>query len=252
MNAVVRKFLPRGLGARRVLAGPLKGARLVTSWHDYPAGIMGRTERALLAWFRTNARPGQTWLDVGAHYGYTALALSRLVGPTGRVLAFEPVIASAGCIARTRRLNQLPQLTVIPFGLGAPETLTSLRLPATRGMVDSTIDAADDTLCETIQVARFDWLWPMINGGLGAIHGIKIDVQGLELEVLRGMQQALCQQRPKLVVEFHRGVDRATVLDLLRASGYQAAGIPIESDSQAPTPTTDLADDRSYEFLANT
>src|SRR2546421_957839 len=102
---------------------------MVVSWHDYPAGITGRTERALLAWFRENVNKNETWLDVGAHYGYTAIALSRLVGDNGRVFAFEPVVATAGCIAQTRNLNRLSQLTVVPFGLGAPDTLTVLKLP---------------------------------------------------------------------------------------------------------------------------
>jgi hypothetical protein len=53
------------------------------------------------------------------------------------------------------------------------------------------------------------------------------------------------------VVEFHRGVDRSVVLDLLRASGYQAEAVPIEPHGQSPTATTELADDRSYEFLPN-
>ena len=76
----------------------LRGAWLVTSWHDYPAGLAGRTERALLEWFAQNVHQGETWLDVGAHYGYTTIALGRLVGSHGRVFTFEPVPA-------TRRLR---------------------------------------------------------------------------------------------------------------------------------------------------
>src|SRR6266498_583467 len=110
----LQQFLPRSIGSRRILAGPLRGHSLVTSWHDYPAAILGRTERHLLDWFSERASAGETWLDIGAHYGYTAIALCRLVGPTGRVYAFEPMVASAGCIARTRGLNGFRQLTVVP------------------------------------------------------------------------------------------------------------------------------------------
>src|SRR5437870_13466498 len=103
----VRRFLPKSIAPQSILAGPLQGASIFTSWHDYPGAILGTTERALLDWFRRDVSPGETWLDIGAHYGYTAIALSRLVGPAGRVFAFEPVLATAGCIARTRELNQL-------------------------------------------------------------------------------------------------------------------------------------------------
>ena len=121
------------------MAGPLLGAWLVTSWHDYPAGLSGRTERPLLDWFATHVRPGDTWLDVGAHYGYTTFALGRLVGAGGRVFAFEPVTASAGCVDQGRALNGLSQVTVLPFGLGTVESLGVRHLPMTRGMADSTL-----------------------------------------------------------------------------------------------------------------
>ena len=68
----------------------------MTSWHDYSAGLTGRTERGVLDWSGQYVRPGETWLDVGAHYGYAAFALARLVGPSGRVSTVEPVAATAG------------------------------------------------------------------------------------------------------------------------------------------------------------
>ncbi|HEY6210465.1 MAG TPA: hypothetical protein VIW28_15495, partial [Gemmatimonadales bacterium] len=118
-TAHIRWLMPRAIRPHRILAGPLRGRTIVTSWHDYPGAILGRTERALLRWFERNVKAGETWLDAGAHYGYTAIALSELVGRSGRVFAFEPVLATAGHLARTRALNDLPQLIVVPFGLGA-------------------------------------------------------------------------------------------------------------------------------------
>jgi FkbM family methyltransferase len=230
----------------RILAGPLRGARIVTSWHDYPASIMGRTERDLLDWFQHNVKPGETWLDVGAHYGYTAIALSQLVGPSGRVFAFEPVVSTAGCVAQTRSLNGLTQATVVPCGLGAPESLAYLKLPLERGMADRTLTTDAERGWESIQIARLDWLWPRLNGGIDAVHGMKIDVQSMEIEALRGMEGLLQRQHPKLVVELHAGVDRSTVLDLLARAGYQTRGCAIE-----PQVGADLKDNHSYAFVAN-
>src|SRR6185295_14641441 len=136
LKAVVRSLLPRAIRPRRIRGGPLRGSWLVTSWHDYPAGLTGRTERPLLDWFAAHVRPGETWLDVGAHYGYTAFALARLVGSTGRVFAFEPMPATAGCIDQARALNQFKNVTVLPYGLGHGETLETRRLPTIRGMAD--------------------------------------------------------------------------------------------------------------------
>lgn len=243
----LRHILPRSIDQRRILGGPLRGMTLVTSWHDYPAAILGRTERALLEWFRRNARPGETWLDIGAHYGYTAIALCGLVGPEGRVYAFEPLPASAGHVNETRRLNSLRQLSVIPMGLGLTTSLEVRRLSTVRGMIDSTLPSADWE--ENVVVARFDWLWPLISGRDLTFHGIKIDVQGMELEVLQGMRGSLRSFQPRVALEFHKGVDRQAILCTLAECGYGMPGTPIEPVAGEATPR--YLDNRSYAFEAS-
>src|SRR3954453_7754436 len=161
LTTMLRPWLSSRRRSHRILSGPLRGSRIVTSWHDYPAGIVGITERPLLAWLAKHVGRGETWLDVGAHYGYTAIALSRLVTSTGRVFAFEPMSATADCLVQMRGLNALAHLTVVPQGLGAPESVETLHLPCTRGMADLTIAASETST--TISVARFDWLWPQIS-----------------------------------------------------------------------------------------
>jgi FkbM family methyltransferase len=240
-KAALRRLLSRRVKDHRVLFGHLRGARLVTSWHDYPGGLLGRTEKPLLEWFNRNVGASETWLDVGAHYGYTAIALSRLVGDTGRVFAFEPVLATAGCIARTRELNQLHNLTVVPFALDGGGNPRTAELPTTRGMADSTI--AREGWSERILTVSLDALWPSLCGGYSRVDGIKIDVQGMELAALLGMREILSRQRPKLVVELHTGVDRRAILELLLSCGYAADYQPIE-----PSASAKLLDDHSYAF----
>jgi len=77
LKELLRMCLPHHIQPHRILAGPLRGYRIVTSGHDYPAAILGYTERPLLDWFDKQVGAGETWLDVGAHYGYTAIALAR-------------------------------------------------------------------------------------------------------------------------------------------------------------------------------
>jgi FkbM family methyltransferase len=239
----LRRFMPRTMRPHRILAGPLRGFRIVTSWHDYPAAILGSTERNLLEWFERNVRPGETWLDVGAHYGYTALALCRLVGERGRVFAFEPMVATAGHLGRTRSLNGLTQLTIIPCGLGAPENLELRRLPTVRGMVDTTIDGCGSR-AEAFLVARLESLWPVLAGAERRIDGVKVDVQGMEIETIRGMGTLLQEFHPKVVVEVHRGVDRSRLIELLESCGYSRTGCPIEPASNEIE--VEYLDDRSY------
>ncbi len=246
LKAWVRRFLPRSMRPHSILAGPLRGATIYTSWHDYPGAILGTTERPLLEWFARNVSAGETWIDIGAHYGYTAIALCRLVGPGGRVIAFEPVLSTAGCIARTREWNGLRQLQIVPLGLGCCPALETWRLPLARGMADSTIPRA--VWEEPISVAAFDALWPFLQEQNAAVHGVKIDVQGMEVDVIEGMHHTLLSQHPKLIVEFHSGVDRARALELLAACGYSGPGEPIDS-APGESPHQPYQDDKSYLFL---
>jgi len=254
-----RPLMPRGVRTHRIWSGLLRGEKIVTSWHDYPAAILGRTERPLLEWFERNVQAGQTWLDIGAHYGYTSIALSRLVGSEGRVFAFEPMLSTAGYVTQTRRLNNISQLTVVPYGLAVPETLEIICLPVTRGMVDSTLvrgqgerikeqggKIQENGWLETIMVARFDWLWSKICGNDDRIDGVKIDVQGMEIEVLTGMIETLRRQHPKLVAEVHRGVDRKIFLRKIESAGYACDATPVEPVDGEASPL--YLDDRSYVF----
>jgi FkbM family methyltransferase len=245
LKDALQQALPRSIRPRRILGGPLSGSWIVTSWRDYPAAILGYTEIPLLDWFATSVRAGETWLDVGAHYGYTAIALCRLVGDTGRVYAFEPQVASAGCLGQTRALNRLRQLTVIPLALGGLDELSIQSLPETRGMVDSTV--AENSALVPFLAANFDWLWPRICGWQKQIDGVKIDVQGMEIEVLKGMTSILRGYRPKLAIEFHKGVPRKDLLTLLAAMNYSQPGLPVDPLPGESTPL--YVDDRSYAFF---
>mgnify|MGYP001584675451 FL=1 len=246
IKSFARKFLPKAIRPYSILSGPLRGMRLVTSWHDYPAAILGRTEHALLQWFANHLKQGETWLDVGSHYGYTALALCRLVGKQGRVFAFEPMVSTAGYLAQTRLLNELSQLTVLPLALTLPESFELRQLPSVRGMVDSTLRTAPWQ--ETILACRLDWLWTRICGQDSRIHGIKIDVQGMEIEALYGMLDTLRSHHPKLIIEIHHGVSRETLLSVLDTAGYDKRPIAIEPVSGKED---ELLDDHSYVFTAS-
>jgi hypothetical protein len=97
---------------------------------------------------------------------------------------------------------------------------------------------------ETIFLVGFDNLWKAL--GERPVHGVKIDVQGMESQVLEGMKSSLANHQPKLVIEFHRGAERAVILRLLSKVGYVVPGTPIE-----PLPRETEAvynDDHSYAF----
>ena len=241
VKASLRKLVPRAVRPYRILRGPLRGRIIVTSLHDYPGAILGRTEKPLLDWFRMNVRPGETWLDVGAHYGYTAIALAEMVGAGGRVYAFEPSLTTAGHLNRTRALNGLEQLKVVPFALTEQGGIRTASVAIERGMANHDFGG---TTTEDIFLVGFDQLWKALDGRV--VDGVKIDVQGMELKALEGMCGMLAERRPKVVIEFHPGVSRTSILDLLAKARYSSIGHPIEA---LPNETeAAYHDDRSYYF----
>ena len=240
----VRRLLPSAIRPRRILAGPLRGRYLVTSWHDYPAALLGYAEPGLLAWFGKTVRPGETWLDLGAHYGYTSMALCQYVGKTGRVFAFEPVLSTAGHLSSTREANRLSQMTVVPFALANHKEITSVKVQIRKAMAQSADAAPNHAWGEDIYCIALDTIWNRICGQVDTVSGIKIDVEGMECQVLRGMMGILRKHKPRLVIEIHqsRGVDLETVAPILREAGYDPRGCVLE-------PASDL--DRNYEFAAD-
>lgn len=242
--------MPKIILPWHILSGPLKGKTIVTSWHDYPAAILGRTEKQLLKWFTDNVRPGETWIDVGAHYGYTSIALCSLVGKNGHVYSFEPMLSTAGYLSRTRELNSLHQLTILPFALNSDNNIVIQNLPSVRGMIDSHILSGNENnanhINENIICSSFDWLWNIMGYQNSSIAGVKIDVQGMEFSVLQGMKKILKQYQPKLIIEFHEGVKKDEILEFLSEIGYSKNAIPIEPMDGEIAPM--FNDNKSYFF----
>ena len=69
----------------------MRGLSLVTSWREHPAAILGRTKGHLLRWLAAKVESGETWLDIGTRSGYTALAISHLVGAVRGLMTGGPV-----------------------------------------------------------------------------------------------------------------------------------------------------------------
>jgi hypothetical protein len=92
----------------------------------------------------------------------------------------------------------------------------------------------------------FDEIWASLSKDSPTIHGVKIDVQGAEFDVVMGMRRYLAAYLPILVVEFHAGVDRAQFTRLLESLGYAPDGHAVDGGASPP-----YVDDHSYVFRAS-
>ena len=133
--------------------------------------------------------PGETVLDVGAHVGYGALRLAAMTGPTGRVIAFEPLERHRRAVERQFDLNDLgDQLTLVAAAASDRSGTASFAAPtgANAGIGALATERGTGAVA-TIQVAtiRLDaWLDA---AGVTRIALCKMDIEGAEALALPGL-----------------------------------------------------------------
>lgn len=193
--------------------------RLVYLWlHRW--GLMGAGEHRALAQL---VQPGMRIVDIGANIGLYTLLLARLAGPEGRVYSFEPEPE----LFRALRTNCLRN--------HAANVLTrNCALGESTGRVAfyrSVFNGGDNRLGEfgwrseavAVDLVRLDDALPDLH-----VDFIKLDVQGYEMSVLRGMDRVLARN-PRLEVLFElwpyglarAGTDPEKLLAHLRDHGFR-------------------------------
>ncbi len=170
---------------------------------------------------------GQVVYDVGAYRGAYSLFFSQRVGPAGQVVAFEPEARNFSLLRRNLERNRVSNVMPLQMALGAERDLRTLyslpgmpttaslaeeaRTPLRRARGQACIESLDELL-DTLALPQPQFL--------------KIDVEGMELEVLRGAARTLARTRPGLLIELHgcsRGHKRARaaeLAELLEPCGY--------------------------------
>jgi len=137
-------------------------------------------------------RAGMTFIDLGAYSGYYTLLASKLVGSTGRVYCFDPDPRIFPILEENLRRNGC--LNVIAVNKGGSDSTGAAVLapgPLERSFL-SNEPLKGGALVETVRLDDYfrSQVWP-------AVDLLKMDVEGSEMEVLRGMTE-LCQRNPNL------------------------------------------------------
>jgi FkbM family methyltransferase len=172
-------------------------------------------------------KEGDCAVDGGANVGFFSILMSRLVGPTGHVYAFEPGGNNLPKLAANLKLNAIENVEVIDKPLAArPGEIATLHEHDHPGYNSIWPDLAKDTTAKrTVEtITLFSACWerhPKL---------IKLDVEGSELAALQG-GAALLGQKPMIIAEMNEATfDRAGVsFDEFRwflfQRGYDAFGL---------------------------
>lgn len=229
---VARGYLRRAstLGSERVFARTAwgvfvlsaKDTRLLAPCFDEPL------ETAILARL---VSPGDTFVDVGANRGWFTHMASARVGPDGRVFAFEPDPRMVARLAEMERENHWSNVTVIPEALSdvtGEAVFQAVADPALSHLMEPS-----ESESRGIRVPTTDFSAFALQYGLMKLDAVKLDVEGGEVRVLRGLSRWLRASgcRPVLLVEVEEGhLARAGtgVSDLLDAAPPDYVSIAID------------------------
>jgi FkbM family methyltransferase len=179
--------IPHGVGAGLRFCGT----------GGYPGYVLGTSEPDEQALLETELEPGDVFYDIGANIGFFSTLAGRLVGPTGRVFAFEPYPLSADRAEANAALNSFEHVTIVQAAVGRGPGSATL---AIRG------DAATHHIATggdgiSVDVVGIDnW---MRSCGVRPPTFVMIDAEGAELEVLEGMLEVLAGHHPVVACEVH-------------------------------------------------
>ncbi len=159
---------------------------------------------------------GDWAIDVGANVGHYTARLSKLVGPAGRVIAFEPVPRTFELLTANARQFPYPNVTLMNVALSDSPAVAAMDVPTGEGGAYLAHLTEHDTGLNVLCVPLDAITLPR------PVRLVKIDAEGHELSVLRGMKQLLQRDRPALIVE----VSHDESVEFLRGFGYTKEKLP--------------------------
>lgn len=175
-----------------------------------------------------NLKPGQHFLDIGAHYGYFSLIAADLVGPGGKVIALEPARRTHSILSRN--CSACAQITVIQKAIAEQNGSISFyefpNLFSEYNAIDIDQFRQEKWFAE-FQPEKTTVATTTVNELTRAdFHPavIKIDVEGAEQKVMLGGLEYFRQQRPMIAMEYlapERGnEEHRKAVALLQQAGY--------------------------------
>ena len=206
-----RRRLPAKFGRSLIHVSPSCGLR-------YLRFDIGKVDPTLFRLAEKYVRPGSVVWDVGANAGLFTFASAAMAGPAGAVVAFEPdtelvSLLRRSCLAQPKTAAPV---TVFPVACGKdlePRTFHLARRSRSTNHLDGygSSETGGIRSTQTVMAISLDWAAARFRRP----EILKIDVEGAEMEVLRGSQQLLESVRPIIICE------------VSESNAMEVAGLPL-------------------------
>lgn len=168
-------------------------------------------------------KPGDLVFDVGAHAGFTTCMFARMVGPSGRVVAFEPDASSLACLERNVADQRISNVTIVRKAIDAKTGAAYFNADGTMaaGLVEHSVysNTGERTTVETLSLQD-------ACGQFGVPQFVKLDIEGAEIAVIQSAAEFLKVHSMHLALDsYHRMRDgRFTWMllePMLHSLGYE-------------------------------
>lgn len=146
-------------------------------------------------------KPGGVFYDLGANVGFLTVIGAKLAGPRGRVVAFEPLPANAELVRHNAKINGFTNVEVLEVAVSASSSQGRLQLAAepTQAKLAEDSGAAGETI--SVEIVSIDEL--VAQGKIPPPDFMKIDIEGAEVDALRGMERTLKEAQPVIILDTH-------------------------------------------------
>lgn len=209
-----------------VVIGPLKGLKFILGSISGPGKgasvYFNLVEQNQTKEFLNYLKKDSIIFDIGANVGYYTLLASKKIDNSGLVFAFEPAVRNLSFLYRHIQLNKVKNVIVLPFACSNTNSLEVFSFDKDSALghlennyITQSINPLSSTIVNTTTVDNFV-------EKIGVIPNIiKIDVEGAELQVLRGAKETLAQQKVTIFLSIHTDQLKIDCLNFLKELGYE-------------------------------
>lgn len=241
--AILQRVTSAYLGDHTALVRVLGRYKLYVDTRDRGFGshvlLDGFWEIWLTLFCARNVKRGMTAVDVGANFGYYSVLLGELVGADGHLVSVEPNPHAADLLGRSIEINGMSRQTRIAgVALGsAPEGSAPLYVPHSEPknaliVSENFVPRAEHGKVVRVPVTTLDKL----GADSSRIDFIKIDAEGAEEAIFKGMKETIARHQPIIVVEFNAArysdaggfIDQlAAIYGTLRRLDFSGDSVPV-------------------------
>ncbi|MDX3855047.1 FkbM family methyltransferase [Streptomyces sp. AK02-01A] len=170
--------------------------------------LFGVWEPHMTRWLQSRLRPGDTFIDVGANIGYYSVLASRLVGDSGRVVSLEASPAFHQTLLQQVRLNQCRNVRAVNAAVADSRKNLKFVLASSANMGANSIVPYDGPAESSFEIEARPLPELLEPAEIASARVIKIDVEGAEWPVVRGMAPMLDMLRPDAEITVEVTPDR--------------------------------------------